>query len=747
MGRRWARISGGYRPRPPYPRPVSQAAPPLVSVLLAVHNAEPYLAVAVDSVLQQTVADLELVVVDDCSIDSTSEILAAAADPRLRVLRNEPQLGLAASLNRGLDAARGRWVARLDADDAMLPHRLERQLARVGSSPDLAVVGTGVLEIDDAGRLGRVHEPPRGSAGVRWKALFGAPFFHPTVLVDRELLDRHGLRYDPEFEESEDYDLWARVLAVASGENLTEPLVLRRVHAAQASRRRGELQRSFQRSVALREIAAVASELSEHEAELAWQVGAGLGTPEGGSPAAASALLTLLDRFESLHGRCREVREAAARALARSGLFKEALILDPLLLAHVAAARSRRRAQFRSVRLDAEAVVRSRRAAGRACPVRVAVVSPEPTPYRSPLFDRVAARAEVELTVIYAAGTVARREWDVTPKHRAVFLRGVRVPGARRLLRHDYPVTPGIVHALDDARPDVVVVSGWSIFASQAAVAWCRAHRLPYLLLVSSHDRGTRASWRGAVRKAFVPRVVRGAAGGLVLGTLSRASLVANGMKPDRIRVYANTVDVNAWGERADQLAGQRPALRAALGVEPDDVAVLSVGRLAPEKGLDTLVRAVARAGDPRLSLVFVGSGSERERLERLARELGVRLVLLGDVRHERLPEIYVAADVFALLSTWEPWAVVVNEAAACGLPLVLSDQVGAAPDLLRDGENGALVPAGDVAAASAALRRLAADAAGRLAAGAHSRELMRGWGYGPSVDAFVEAVREAASR
>jgi glycosyltransferase involved in cell wall biosynthesis len=87
-----------------------------------------------------------------------------------------------------------------------------------------------------------------------------------------------------------------------------------------------------------------------------------------------------------------------------------------------------------------------------------------------------------------------------------------------------------------------------------------------------------------------------------------------------------------------------------------------------------------------------------------------------------------------------------VNEAAACGLPLVLSDRVGAAHDLLRDGENGALVTAGDVAAAAQALRRLAADAELRRTQGSRSRELARDWGYGPSVDGFLEAVREAVS-
>jgi glycosyltransferase involved in cell wall biosynthesis len=213
------------------------------------------------------------------------------------------------------------------------------------------------------------------------------------------------------------------------------------------------------------------------------------------------------------------------------------------------------------------------------------------------------------------------------------------------------------------------------------------------------------------------------------------------------VRIFANTVDVGAFGELADRLAVRRPELREELGLASDDVVVLSVARLAPEKRHDLLVRAVARAGNPRLVLALVGDGPERGALEKLAESLRTRLVLTGDRPWDQVAEAYASADVFALLSERETWGVVVNEAAACGLPLVLSDQVGAAADLLQDGENGALVPAGDVDAAASALRRYADDASARLAAGARSRELARRWGYEPSVEAFVEAVREAALR
>jgi glycosyltransferase involved in cell wall biosynthesis len=240
---------------------------------------------------------------------------------------------------------------------------------------------------------------------------------------------------------------------------------------------------------------------------------------------------------------------------------------------------------------------------------------------------------------------------------------------------------------------------------------------------------------------------MRGAASVLVVGSAARESVIARGARPDRVRIFANTVDVPAWIARADRLAAVRGEGRAQQGLTDEDVVVLCVARLVPEKALDILIRAAATVGDERLKLVIAGNGPDREADIELLTKLDVRASITGDMPEEALAEAYAEADVFALLSRHEPWAVVVNEAAASGLPLVLSDRVGAAHDLLRDGENGFLVPADDVGAAAAALKRLAADPALRRTMGVRSRELVRDWGYEPSVENFVAAVREATSR
>jgi len=268
---------------------------PLVSVLLATHNDARFLGEAVDSVLAQSFGDLELIVVDDAS----DEAVEGFDDARAKVLRNETRLGLAASLNRALDVADGKYVARLDSDDVARPDRIERQVARIGTAPRVAVVGSAVVDLDEHGRSGRTHVMPSGTRPLRWLALFSSPFFHPTVLVDREQLESHGLRYDPEFLESEDYDLWARLFAFADGDNLREALVLKRVHAGQASQRRRDLQESFRRRVARREIERVAPDV-DAEAVFA---------------GSRKELVRLLRAFERRYGIDWGVRRAALRAL------------------------------------------------------------------------------------------------------------------------------------------------------------------------------------------------------------------------------------------------------------------------------------------------------------------------------------------------------------------------------------------------------------------------------------------------
>ena len=528
----------------------------LVSVVLAARDAERTIEEAVASVLGQTERDLELVVVDDGSVDATGELAHAVDDPRVRVVRNDAPLGLAGALNVGLDAASGTYVARMDADDVALPRWLETTLGRLRAGAS-AVVGSGMIDLDGDGRLGTVHRMPGGARAVRWTALFSSPFFHSTVVLDRAVLDEHGLRYDPSFGESEDYDLWARLLDVADGDNVREALVLYRKHETQASARRAALQRECQRRVALRQIAALVPDLDEAHAELAWLAGAGLALPDGTAAAAADA-----------PGTAR--RGVRAPSWGRRGAPGRCLVPRSRACLERRPCRGSRRGHCGSIRRSPshglrrlQATKRRARRAGRrdvVAPggqgragrrhVRPARARALPDGDARPCRGPARARADGDLRGEQRP-TPGLGDGHATPGGRP---RRVAVPGAYRVLRHDYPVSFDVFRALEDSAPEVVVVSGWSTFASQAAVAWCRRRHVPYVLLVESNERDARAGWRRAVKGAVVPTTVRHAAEVFVVGTLARESMLARGVEPDRLSIFADTIDPGWFGSEADRL-------------------------------------------------------------------------------------------------------------------------------------------------------------------------------------------------
>jgi GT2 family glycosyltransferase len=210
-----------------------------VTVLMAVHNGGAYLREAVESVLAQTYGDFELLVVDDASDDGSAELAESFGDPRIRVLRNASNLGQVPSLNLGLRKARGGYVARLDADDTMLPTRLERQVAILDAEPRVALVGTWLDVVDADGRLwSQLRGELDGFAGFVSAVLSDSfPFGHPSLTFRRDVVLELG-GYDAELAPSEDKDLYRR-LALAHWEArvVPEPLVRYRRHAGQLSQR------------------------------------------------------------------------------------------------------------------------------------------------------------------------------------------------------------------------------------------------------------------------------------------------------------------------------------------------------------------------------------------------------------------------------------------------------------------------------------------------------------------------------
>jgi hypothetical protein len=203
---------------------------PRVSVIMAVHNAEPYVGAAIDSVLSQKFRDLELIVVDDGSTDRSAEIVRQHVDPRIRIISNGRNLGLAPSLNAGLAEARGEFVARLDADDVARPQRLTRQIAFMEANPQVALLGSWYNEMAADGSPGICRRLPTRHWDLRWHLCLYCPFVHSAMLWRRALVVERIGQYDERFVYSEDLDFWRRIAAQLEVANVPESLLYLRTH-------------------------------------------------------------------------------------------------------------------------------------------------------------------------------------------------------------------------------------------------------------------------------------------------------------------------------------------------------------------------------------------------------------------------------------------------------------------------------------------------------------------------------------
>lgn len=301
--------------------PISQGTTegvPLVSVVLPVHDGEAFLAAAIKSILSQTMRDFELIVIDDGSNDGSARIAAGFADPRLRLIRNESNRGLVATLNEGLALARGRFVARMDADDVAEPQRLERQVARFLVDESLAALGTAIEYIDAAGRS--VSVPPRqvqGPVMLRWRLLRGTCLYHPTMMVDRSRVGEDA-RYAPEFPHAEDYELFLRLSRRVDLDNLSEPLVKQRVHEGSVSARFRDTQRdSAARALVAHVRVVYGIEVRRAQAAALLDPRYFFGTACGDGDAPVTLLLDLERRFlRSEAGMPRDARAAVQRDVA-----------------------------------------------------------------------------------------------------------------------------------------------------------------------------------------------------------------------------------------------------------------------------------------------------------------------------------------------------------------------------------------------------------------------------------------------
>ena len=236
---------------------------PAVTVLMPVYNAEKYLHEAIESVLKQTFIDFEFLIIDDGSEDESEKIIRSFDDPRIVFVKNEKNLGIAKSLNRGVELARGEYVARMDADDISLPERLQLQYEFMRAHPEVGLCGGAVRGF---GARAREDRYPEKEEEIRAQLLFNAAFAHPAVMIRRTLLLKK--RYREVYEGAEDYDLWTRCVGETGCANLPDFLLLYRHHEKQVSAENQKRQRTVANRVRLEYLRRVHSDFTAEEASV-----------------------------------------------------------------------------------------------------------------------------------------------------------------------------------------------------------------------------------------------------------------------------------------------------------------------------------------------------------------------------------------------------------------------------------------------------------------------------------------------
>lgn len=215
---------------------VASSDAPTVSVLLPVHNAAVYVRRAIDSILRQTYSDFELIVINDASTDGSAIVLDDINDPRIVRLTFEKNQGIVNSLNAGLAKARGRYIARMDADDIATPDRFTCQVAYLDQNRNVCVVGSWIRGFGDV-RHPYIHRYPISHAEIQANLLFESPLAHPSVMIRRDMLDRLEHLYSENFPYVEDWELWSRLVHAGKAANIPLPLLNYRIHVKSLSQR------------------------------------------------------------------------------------------------------------------------------------------------------------------------------------------------------------------------------------------------------------------------------------------------------------------------------------------------------------------------------------------------------------------------------------------------------------------------------------------------------------------------------
>lgn len=207
---------------------MAENSAPIVTVLIPAFNSEGFIRNSIKSVLGQSFSNFELLIIDDGSTDETVEIVKYFNDKRIKLIQNDRNLGISETLNRGINIAGGKYIARMDADDIAMPNRLSTQIDFLEKRQDISIVGSWVKLFDKSFPF--VDRKPIGNEVLSAYLIFDTPLWHPTVMIKKQDILKYNLYYNPTYRRAQDFELWSRADDKLKLDNIPKVLLKFRMH-------------------------------------------------------------------------------------------------------------------------------------------------------------------------------------------------------------------------------------------------------------------------------------------------------------------------------------------------------------------------------------------------------------------------------------------------------------------------------------------------------------------------------------
>jgi glycosyltransferase involved in cell wall biosynthesis len=385
---------------------------------------------------------------------------------------------------------------------------------------------------------------------------------------------------------------------------------------------------------------------------------------------------------------------------------------------------------------------------------RLAILVSHPIHYQVFLYRRLSRHPRVDLNV-YFCSDFGIKPRKIDPELGRSFNYGNAILEGypHRFLKNFSPfpslnhfwglINLGVIKELYNEKYDAIWVHGWASVTTWLCFLYCWMARIPIMLRGEAVLLYPVSFWRRLTKKFFLSLLFKKVKVFLPIGRLNADFYRAYGVGEEQLFFVPYATDNEYFLNQDRVYRPYRNSIKESLGIPPEKVVILFVGKLVERKRPFDLLKAFERIGIEEKALVFVGEGNQRSNLEKYVQERSIKDVyFIGFRGQDEMSKFFSVADIFVLPSIYEPWGMVVNEAMNFGLSIIATDKVGAAYDLVRNGENGFMYPAGDIDKLAEHLTRLLQNSELRERMKKASSEIITKWSFKEDVEGILAALK-----